>query len=575
MSFAQSEEENVIIEQLAGIPSNTTVYQTLINKSNVKLLATSSGVYRVSDFSKGADQISEESSQCIYLDSKERLFIGTENKVINKDSGLTYNLPDNSTVRALEQTRGLLYVGTNNGVYIFNTKSGKLTDHKTSENSKLESNKILFLHLDAYSVLWVGTGKGTLRVEDKKWNKPYEKNEEFRVVKENKEAVWMITDKEFWFIYEGNRWTPLGLKNDWFQGPINDMTFDSKGRMYLASNVLTRVDPYNEKIEMYSNDLALVSKKCLSIACDVNNQIWIGTENNGLYRIRFSDNEADRLSAVCIIENEIKCNGNNIGSVVVNASGGTKPYKYKWSKSSMRGKNPKNLKPGSYTVTVTDKNKVEFVSSVEIIAPEALVINVLETTRISGRGKKDGSATIEITGGTQPYSILWDNDETSLTASSLKKGFHDVVITDKNNCKTRQSIEIKREPFIPELQADKITIGQTLRINELYFDADSSIIKTDSYDVLDEVYEFLYKNDKIVIEIGGHTNTIPSHEYCDKLSSERARNVAEYLYNKGLSKDRISFKGYGKRKPISKGKSFSARKKNQRVEVKIISMGNP
>ena len=72
--------------------------------------------------------------------------------------------------------------------------------------------------------------------------------------------------------------------------------------------------------------------------------------------------------------------------------------------------------------------------------------------------------------------------------------------------------------------------------------------------------------------VGGHTNGIPPHDYCDKLSTARAEAVAKYLIQKGIEDERIQFKGYGKRKPIASNNSEEGRKRNQRVEIKIISM---
>ena len=91
---------------------------------------------------------------------------------------------------------------------------------------------------------------------------------------------------------------------------------------------------------------------------------------------------------------------------------------------------------------------------------------------------------------------------------------------------------------------------------------------------LDEVFDFLQSNRNIVVEIGGHTNTIPLPEDCDILSSNRAKEVASYLVRKGISPKRIQYKGYGKRQPIIKNDRYdlSARQKNQRVEIKILSL---
>ncbi len=574
--FSQEVEENVIIEHFKGLSPSTSVNQILVDKSNRKLIATQDGLYRVGKFEENAEQLFNQEVSTVRLGRKGEVWYASKNVVFRESEMKKYNCPEGTIINDILVYKGQLFCGTTNGVYIFNAKSGKLTDHKTSENSKLWSNVINFLHEDKFGHAWVGTEKGVLRFDDKSWDDKRDgKKESFLIVKEDAEAVWTITDKEFWFIFDGWRWNPLGLEDDWFRGSINDFTFDSKGRLYLASDVLTRVDPNSEKIEMYSDDLALVSKKCITIASDVNNQIWIGTEKNGLYRIRFSDNEAELLSAVCILENEIKCAGADNASIVVNASGGQRPYKYKWSKNSMRGKNPKRVKPGSYAVTVTDKNKMEFVASIEITEPEAIKLNIDETQRISDKRLKDGYARISAMGGTGNLKAKWSNGEIGFEAKKLSKGNHEVTVTDASGCNVVETVEIKREKFIPDLDVAKISVGQTLRINELFFDADSSLIRSDSYDVLDEVHEFLSSNSEVVIEIGGHTNTIPSHEYCDRLSLERAENVARYLYEKGIEKKRIDFKGYGKRQPISKGTNFSARQKNQRVEIKILSLGNP
>ncbi len=134
----------------------------------------------------------------------------------------------------------------------------------------------------------------------------------------------------------------------------------------------------------------------------------------------------------------------------------------------------------------------------------------------------------------------------------------------------------KKEPKIalnmPELEnPTKITKGQTIQVNNLRFKADSATLNQKSYEVLDEIYTFLQNNDLISIEIGGHTNNIPPDYYCNKLSKNRAKVVADYLISKGIDGNRISFKGYGKTEPLVSNKTVEGRRKNQRVEIKIIS----
>ena len=133
-------------------------------------------------------------------------------------------------------------------------------------------------------------------------------------------------------------------------------------------------------------------------------------------------------------------------------------------------------------------------------------------------------------------------------------------------------VKPKKDKILEELDRSTIRRGQKIKIDQLYFEADTTDINVESYTVLNEVYDFLNDNPDIVIEIGGHTNGIPPHDYCDKLSKASAEAVAKYLIQKGIEDERIMFKGYGKRKPIASNSSEEGRKRNQRVEIKIISM---
>ena len=141
--------------------------------------------------------------------------------------------------------------------------------------------------------------------------------------------------------------------------------------------------------------------------------------------------------------------------------------------------------------------------------------------------------------------------------------------------KPQPKVEKPKTKKINGLLKKDLTQGQKLKIENLLFPADKSTINRTSFKALDEVYEFLEENNNIMIEIGGHTNGNPgiSHEYCDKLSSQRARSVAEYLIEKGLSQDRLKIKGYGKRDPIATNETKAGKLKNQRVEIKILSLG--
>jgi len=159
-----------------------------------------------------------------------------------------------------------------------------------------------------------------------------------------------------------------------------------------------------------------------------------------------------------------------------------------------------------------------------------------------------------------------------MQAKALTEGVQTVKVTDANGCFVTGDVTIVADKVLKSLEIATLTLGQTIRVDKLYFEADSATIRPTSFAVLEEIYEFLKNNDKVIIEVGGHTNSLPEEEYCDRLSTSRAKNVAQYLYDRGIPQSRISYKGYGKRQPVATNQTVDGRKKNQRVEIKIVSL---
>ena len=128
--------------------------------------------------------------------------------------------------------------------------------------------------------------------------------------------------------------------------------------------------------------------------------------------------------------------------------------------------------------------------------------------------------------------------------------------------------------LLTELIPGKVYVGQKIRLDHLYFKADSVNLMSDSYQVLDELAMYLKEYPKTVIEIGGHTNTVPPEDYCNHLSTQRAKSVQEYLISQGVPATRLQYKGYGKSDPIIAYDKYNkeARLKNQRVEIKILAL---
>jgi outer membrane protein OmpA-like peptidoglycan-associated protein len=269
--------------------------------------------------------------------------------------------------------------------------------------------------------------------------------------------------------------------------------------------------------------------------------------------------------------NQINCFGSSEGSISADISGGKMPYQYQWGNSDIDGPVLEGLVAGAYEVTVSDAAGQMATSTISLSQPSSITVIISEKKPTTTEKTLDGRAGLNVSGGTAPYIFKWDHGESGAVAENLGFGTHAVTIEDANGCSTIFTFEVEKR-ILPELTAGVLRNGQTIKIQKLNFEADSSNITDSSLPVLNELYQFLDENPFIVIEIGGHTNGLPEHDFCDKLSSARAKSVAQYLVDKGLNPKRVVYKGYGKRKPIATNQTSEGRKKNQRVEVKILRL---
>ncbi|MCO6477397.1 MAG: OmpA family protein, partial [Phaeodactylibacter sp.] len=270
-------------------------------------------------------------------------------------------------------------------------------------------------------------------------------------------------------------------------------------------------------------------------------------------------------------EAEISCFGEQNAAVQVLVSGGKGPFRYRWSDNTIDGESAAGLGAGEYSVTVEDVTGASQSTQASIREPEALSVAITGKEPAFSDSSNDGKATAEATGGNGGYTFQWDNGETGPHVENLALGRHVLTVTDSKGCTATTTFEIT-ERIMKELASGAVRSGQTIQMQKLQFEADSTKITDDNKPLLDEIYVFLKDNPSIVVEIGGHTNNLPPPEYCDELSTARARAVAEYLVQQGIDPERVFYKGYGKRKPLFSNATEDGRRRNQRVEIKILRL---
>lgn len=120
----------------------------------------------------------------------------------------------------------------------------------------------------------------------------------------------------------------------------------------------------------------------------------------------------------------------------------------------------------------------------------------------------------------------------------------------------------------PEVTKEVIQKAAEIARN-IYFEFNSSRLKTISYGPLNEMVKMLGDNPTFNLSIEGHTDNIGSETYNQTLSENRVKSVRDYLVGKGIAASRLTTKGFGESSPVADNKTEEGRAQNRRVELKI------
>ncbi|MDD3740331.1 MAG: OmpA family protein [Bacteroidales bacterium] len=163
-------------------------------------------------------------------------------------------------------------------------------------------------------------------------------------------------------------------------------------------------------------------------------------------------------------------------------------------------------------------------------------------------------------------------------AVTTEKNTHDdflMVVKKEDYSYTSALIETTDSTFVKPVEISfevkPIEKGKAVELRDIYYATASYEIDKKSLAVLDGFIEFLIENPSIQIEIRGHTDNTGSQQINMTLSTNRAKAVYDYLIQKGVSKTRLRYQGFGPNKPIASNDTEAGRSKNRRTEFYILS----
>jgi len=112
--------------------------------------------------------------------------------------------------------------------------------------------------------------------------------------------------------------------------------------------------------------------------------------------------------------------------------------------------------------------------------------------------------------------------------------------------------------------------GQRLTLKGIFFDTDSRRLRPESLPGLEQLVAFMRLNPEVKIEISGHTDNTGGEDYNRRLSEGRAFEVYKYLFLKRIGRERMSYKGYGKDRPVAPNDTPEGRAMNRRTEIRVV-----
>lgn len=124
-----------------------------------------------------------------------------------------------------------------------------------------------------------------------------------------------------------------------------------------------------------------------------------------------------------------------------------------------------------------------------------------------------------------------------------------------------------KEVALPRIEPPPV--GKSIRLDNIGFEFAKATLTPESKQELDELADMLIDYPRMRIEVEGHTDDIGSDAFNIKLSEERAKAVVDFLRKRKVEQDRITWRGYGKAKPLAPNNSEENRALNRRVEFRV------
>ena len=158
------------------------------------------------------------------------------------------------------------------------------------------------------------------------------------------------------------------------------------------------------------------------------------------------------------------------GGIFLSILGGVSPYTYLWSNSGIAD-HVTGLDTGMFTVTVTDSHGCSQIGIYQLTSNNLPPVITVTSTEPTCFTSSDGVITASISGGTPPYSSLWNTGETTPILTNVDTGFYLLVVTDSVGCLAHEILSLSSNNIVPQVNLGPDTVICAVDVGGFAIDA--------------------------------------------------------------------------------------------------------
>lgn len=137
---------------------------------------------------------------------------------------------------------------------------------------------------------------------------------------------------------------------------------------------------------------------------------------------------------------------------------------------------------------------------------------------------------------------------------------------------TKDGEVLSKDMTLDPIELAKIEPDASISLNNIFFDFDMATLKAESFPELNRIVKLMDERPTLEVEISGHADATGPEDYNMGLSKRRAQSVVRYLTDKDVAATRIKVSFFGETKPVESNATREGRRKNRRVEFKILKL---